>query len=346
MKKALVFLMTAVMALNVCACGGKVETAKQETAEEKTVEEEAAVDTAAQEEEAFKPEKDISFIVGFDAGGTADIPARIVAKYMSKYAGVNVVVSNITGSGGQVAAEQVKAMDPDGYTLLHVPVGYYLQAALGNADFTYEDFTPVTMWCDSWVALAVKADSPYETYEDFISAVKDNPQSIRMGTVSGTLPQLAALAIQKKEDVAFKMTDLGVNNKATELMSGRIDAYIDGVGQLSQYVKSGDFRLLMAFAKDDTVIPGFEDLPSAESLGYTDFDYLLQSFGMWMPKGTDEKIVQYYADLIKTCSEDPECIKELNALGYGARSEDPENYANICEKVQTKTNEAVADILN
>ena len=57
MKKALVFLMTAVMALNVCACGGKAETAKQETAEEKTVEEEAAVDTAAQEEEAFKPEK-------------------------------------------------------------------------------------------------------------------------------------------------------------------------------------------------------------------------------------------------------------------------------------------------
>ena len=49
MKKALVFLMTAVMALNVCACGGKAETAKQETAEEKTVEEEAAVDTAAQE---------------------------------------------------------------------------------------------------------------------------------------------------------------------------------------------------------------------------------------------------------------------------------------------------------
>ena len=172
MKKALVFLMTAVMALNVCACGGKAETTKQETAEEKTVEEEAAVDTAAQGEEAFKPEKDISFIVGFDAGGTADIPARIVAKYMSKYAGVNVVVSNITGSGGQVAAEQVKAMDPDGYTLLHVPVGYYLQAALGNADFTYEDFTPVTMWCDSWVALAVKADSPYETYEDFISAVR------------------------------------------------------------------------------------------------------------------------------------------------------------------------------
>ena len=352
-KKVTVLLLTFVLLLNICACGSEAEQKTQETevleleVEEQTAEtENEEADQAPLGEEAkFTPEKDISFIVGFDAGGTADIPARIVAKYMSKYAGVNVVVSNITGSGGQVAAEQVKSMEPDGYTLLHVPVGYYLQAALGNADFTYEDFTPVTMWCDSWVALVVNADSPYETYEDFVAAVRENPDTIRMGTVSGTLPQLAALAIQEKEQISFKMVDTGVDTKATELMSNRIDAYIDGVGNLSQYVESGDFRLLMAFSKEDTVIPGFEDLPSAASLGYSDFDYLLQSFGMWMPVGTDAEVVQYYADLIKTCSEDPECIAELNALGYGARCEDPGVYAQICADTQEQTNEAVADIL-
>ncbi len=349
-KKVTVLLLAFVLLLNICACGSEAEQKTQETevleVEEQTAEtENEEADQAPLGEEAkFTPEKDISFIVGFDAGGTADIPARIVAKYMSKYAGVNVVVSNITGSGGQVAAEQVKSMEPDGYTLLHVPVGYYLQAALGNADFTYEDFTPVTMWCDSWVALVVNADSPYETYEDFVAAVRENPDTIRMGTVSGTLPQLAALAIQEKEQISFKMVDIGVDTKATELMSNRIDAYIDGVGNLSQYVESGDFRLLMAFSKEDTVIPGFEDLPSA-SLGYSDFDYLLQSFGMWMPAGTDAEVVQYYADLIKTCSEDPECIAELNALGYGARCEDPGVYAQICADTQEQTNEAVADIL-
>lgn len=352
-KKMTVLWMTFVLLLSLCACGsGPEPEVKESEAQEAEVkepeaetEEEEEGEASSQEEAKFTPEKDISFIVGFDAGGTADIPARIVAKYMSKYAGVNVVVSNITGSGGQVAAEQVRTMEPDGYTLLHVPVGYYLQAALGNADFTYEDFTPVTMWCDSWVALVVNADSPYETYEDFVAAVKENPETVRLGTVSGTLPQLAALAIQEKEQISFKMVDIGVNNKATELMSDRIDAYIDGVGQVSQYVDSGDFRLLMAFSKEDTVIPGFEDLPSAETLGYSDFDYLLQSFGMWMPKGTDEAVVQYYADLVKKCSEDPECIAELNALGYGARSEDPEIYAKICADTQTQTNEAVSDIL-
>ena len=358
MKKVTALSMAFVLLLGLCACGSgaeekaqepevKEEEVKETPSEEPATEaaEEGEDQDSSEEQAAFKPEKDISFIVGFDAGGTADIPARIVAKYMSKYAGVNVVVSNITGSGGQVAAEQVKAMEPDGYTLLHVPVGYYLQAALGNADFTYEDFTPVTMWCDSWVALVVNADSPYETYEDFIVAVKENPDTIRMGTVSGTLPQLAALAIQEKEQISFKMVDIGVDTKATELMSNRIDAYIDGVGNLSQYVESGDFRLLMAFSKEGTVIPSFEDLPSAASLGYSDFDYLLQSFGMWMPKGTDEAVVQYYADLVKQCSEDPECIAELNALGYGARSEDPKTYAQICADTQEQTNQAVADIL-
>ncbi|MCI8403101.1 MAG: tripartite tricarboxylate transporter substrate binding protein [Lachnospiraceae bacterium] len=293
----------------------------------------------------WKPEKDVTFVVGFDAGGTADIPARIVAKYMQKYAGVNVIVSNIVGSGGQVAAKQVMEMDADGYTLLHVPVGYYLQAALGNADFTYEDFTPVTMWCDSWVGLVVRADSPYETYEDFITAVRENPDTIRLGSVSGTLPQLAALEIEKKEEVSFKIVDIGSNNKATELLGSRIDAYIDGVGQVAQYVDSGDFRILMAFSKEGTQIPGFPDLPSAQALGYSDFDYLLQSFGMWMPAGADEQIVRYYADLIKTCSEDPDCIAELNALGYGARSEEPESYAKICESVLNGTKDAVAAIM-
>lgn len=345
------FLMVVMMIVAFTGCSKKDSNADTEVKTPDVVENEPASDAGKEEESSsdemagWKPEKDVTFVVGFDAGGTADIPARIMAKYMSKYAGVNVIVSNIVGSSGQVAASQVMEMDPDGYTLLHVPVGYYLQAALGNAEFTYEDFTPVTIWCDSWVGLVVRADSPYETYEDFIKAVRENPDQIRLGSVSGTLPQLAALDIEKKEDISFKFVDIGSNNKATELLGNRIDAYLDGVGQVAQYVESGDFRVLMAFSKEETTIPGFEDLPSAESLGYSDFDYLLQSFGMWMPAGADEEVVQYYADLIKTCAEDPECIAELNALGYGARSEEPEAYRKICEDVLNGTKEAVSSII-
>lgn len=365
-KRNLLFMLGTLMMVSLAGCGSggnktaetaaKTEAVKSEAAKteadeagkDKTEAAETKVDQAKADEagkEAFKPTKDVNFVVGFDAGGSADIPARIVAKYMSQYAGVNITVSNVVGSSGRVAANQVRSTDPDGYTLLHVPVGYYLQAALGNADFTYEDFEPVTMWCDSWVGLVVRADAPYSTYEEFIAAAKENPGTIKVGSVSGTLPQLATLAIVDKEGVEFNMVDIGSNNKATELLGSRIDAYIDGVGQYKQYVESGDFKCLMAFAHEDTKIPGYDGLPSAESLGYTDFDYLLQSFGMWAPKGTDPAAVEYYANLVKQASENPDCIAELNALGYGARSDTPADYAKNCKNALEGTKKAVQGIL-
>lgn len=289
----------------------------------------------------FKPTKDISFIVGFDAGGTADIPARIIAKYMSKYSGVNVVVSNIVGSSGRVAANKVKSSKPDNHTLLHVPVGYFLQSALGIADFTYKDFEPVTLWCDSWVGLVVRGNSQFSTYAEFVDYARKNPNQVRVGSVAGTLPQLAALAIEAKEGIKLNIVDIGLNNKATELMGGRIDAYIDGIGQYKQFVESGDFRALMAFAHSGSDLPGYPGLLTAGDAGYSNIDYLLQSFGMWMSKGTDKAVVEYYANLIDKVSKDPDCIKELNKLGYGPRYESPQTYTGICESVLTDTIAAV-----
>lgn len=345
-KKLTALLLTFSLLMGLAACAPK-KTAEETTPPAKSTEnnQESTGSSEKDNSQAWKPEKDISFIVGFDAGGAADIPARVMAKYMTKYAGVNVTVANVVGSGGQVAAKQVLDTEPDGYTLLHVPVGYYLQNALGNAAFTYEDFAPVTMWCDSWVGIIVRADSPYKTYEDLIKAVRENPNTIKMGTVSGTLPQLAALRVQEQEDIEFKMVDLGSNNKATELLSGRVDTYIDSVAQVAKYVESGDFRVLMAFADADAEIPGYKDLPTAGALGYSNFEYLLQSFGMWMPANTDPAIVRYYADLIKTCAEDPECVAELNALGYGGRHEEPADYIEICRRTLEGTQEAVKGIV-
>lgn len=327
MKKILVCLTVLMVCLACLFANGANETAQ----------------TTTTEDVSFKPTKDVTFVVGFDAGGSADIPARVVAKYMSKYSGVNVTVTNIVGSAGKIAANQVKDMKADGYTLLHVPVGYFLNAALGNFNLTYKDFEPVTMWCDSWVGLVVRADSPYMTYEDYISAAKANPGSISIGAVSGTLPQEASLAIIGKEGIELNMIDIGSNNKATELLGGRIDSYIDACAQFRQYVNSGDFRCLMAFAYEGTEIPGYPGLLTAEELGYSNFDYLLQSFGMWAPKGTPEAAVAYWADIIRQCAEDPDCVAELNALGYGARFETPEDYAQICENVLEGTKAALKE---
>lgn len=289
----------------------------------------------------FKPTKDITFVVGFDAGGTADIPARIVTKYMAKYSTEDVIVTNIVGSSGRVAANKIKTTAVDNHTLLHVPVGYFLQSALGVADFTYKDFSPVTLWCDSWVGLVVRADSRFKSYAELVSYAKQNPGQVRIGSVAGTLPQLAALSIEAKEGVKLNIVDIGLNNKATELLGGRIDAYIDGIGQYKQFVESGDFRCLMAFGRSGSTFPGYPGLLAAGDAGYSNIDYLLQSFGMWMPKETDKAVVEYYANLIEKVSKDADCIAELNKLGYGPRYESPETYTQICESVLNDTISAV-----
>lgn len=348
-KRTLCVLTAVCMAVLAAGCSGgqsagtKAETVAQTKAEAQEKGSEAGETAADAAAETWAPEKDITFVVPFEAGGAADIPARIVAKYMDKYCDKAITVVNMPGSGGRIGAKEVMRSEPDGYTIMHVPVGWYMQYATGVADFSYEDFENITMWCDSWVGLVVNAESPYQTYEDFIAAAKEGENKITVGAVTGTLPVLAEMAIEQKEGVKFNMVDFGTGAKAPELLGGRVDAYVDGVGAIKSYVDGGQFRCLAVFAHEP--VPSFPDVPTVESLGYTDFDYLLQSFGMWAPKGTPEGAVNYYADLVRQAAEDPECQAELEALGYGAVSMNPEDYAAMCKTVQDSTTEAVKGML-
>lgn len=292
----------------------------------------------------WKPKKDITFVVPFDAGGTADIPARIISKYLTKYSDKPVNVVNMPGAGGRVGAKRVQNENPDGHMFTHVPTGFFMQKATGVADFSYEDFYPVTSWCDSWVGLVVKADSPYNTYEEFVAAAKAKPGELKVGGATGTLPLLAEMAIEEKEGIKFNLVDLGSAAKSPELLSGRVEAYMDGVGALKQYVDAKEFKCLMIFSYEP--VPGFDGVPIAAELGYENFEYLLQSFGMWAPKDTPKEAVDYMANLVKLASEDPECIAEFEKLCYGTRYDTPEEYLKVCETVMADTVEAVKPLMS
>ena len=335
MKKLTKVLLALLMTIGLVACQGSGEENQKEN-----------VGVELNEDGTWTPKDDVNFIVGFDAGGTADIPARIMAKYLTSHSEVNFSVTNIVGSGGRVAAEQVKNSEVDPHTIMHLATGHYLQAATGVADFTYLDFTPVTTWVNSWLGLAVSADSKYKTYEEFIDAARKNPNEVVVGTVSGTLPQLAVLAIQEKEDVQFKLVDLGLNNKATELLGGRIDAYVDGLGNLGQYSKADQFEILVKFSQENEETPGFEDVPSAESLGYKEFDYIKQPFGLWMTKDTPKEVVDYYVNLFNEVAKDEEFIEELASFGYGSVISTQEEYIQDCENMLEQTKNAVAGMVN
>lgn len=351
MKRKLLSVVLAVsMVFALTACSSeKTPQAETEAAEENQVEEAeegtAAGETKEPEETAsdWVPEKDITIVVPYEAGGNSDIPTRVFAKYMAKYADVDISITNITGAGGRTGAKEVMEADADGYTYLLQSSGFVMQYALGIADFSYEDFEPVGYMLDSSMALVVSKDSPYNSLEDLIAAAKENPNSVKFGTVTGTLPLFAALYLEAENDITFNKVDLGTGAKAPELLSNRIDCYADGFGAVKQYVDSGDFKCLVIYSGNRA--EGYDEIPCLTDLGYENFDYLKQNFGLWAPRGTDAAAVAYVNNLMKLAAEDPECVEELQNLSYAPLYTTVEEYTATMETVYSDFSEAAKSVV-
>jgi tripartite-type tricarboxylate transporter receptor subunit TctC len=298
----------------------------------------------AKEDKAWIPQKEITFIVPFDAGGTSDIPARILTKYMNKYSAKRINVVNLPGSSGRVGMEEAAKANPDGYTVVSIPTGWFMMYSLGLTKKTYTDYKPITIWADSYMAVVVNKKSPYNTYAKFIAGAKKNPGKLKMGGVAGTMPVLAEYTIMHKENVKFNMVDIDSASKAPELLSGRIDAYIDGFAAVEKYIKSGDFICLGIFS--DQKMKGYENIPLMKELGMDDTDFLAQRYAMWAPKGTPKAAVEYLGNLVRQASKDPDCISDIAKLFYTVQYIPQADYLKFLKKVEADTKKAVKPIIN
>lgn len=355
-KKLWSVLLCAAMSVSLFGCGNSAEQTK--AAETKAAETKAAETTAAEKPaeteagkpaeteaakadaaaEGWKPEKDIRIIIPFNAGGSSDVACRILAEYLNKYSDVEFVVENLPGSGGQVGMAECADADPDGYTIVSIPTGWFMSYAMGNVEQTWSDYTPISTWADSYMALVVNSNTEYASYEDFVGKAKE--KKLLIGGVAGTLPTLAEYVMADKEGFEFQFTDVEEKAKQTELLSNRVDAYVDAYASVVNYIKSGDFNCLALFTNAD--VPGTEDIPKLSDLGYDmDPDFLAQRYSFWGPKGMDPAAVAYINDVVRQASEDPECQAALQEMYYGASWMSVEDYQAYCEKVQNDTSAKV-----
>ena len=352
MKKQ-VISMAAALSISVgllsgCSSPSKSDTAPSQTTAETTTavkqEESKPVEESKTETVAassWKPEKEIKVIIPFNAGGSSDVACRILVEYMNKYSEADFVVENLPGSAGQVGMEACAAANPDGYTIVSIPTGWFMSYALGNVDKTYSDYTPVTIWADSSMALVVNSKSGYDSYSDFIEAAKS--KKLLIGGVAGTLPTLAEYVMAKQEGFEFSFTDMEEKAKQTELLSNRVDAYVDAFASIEQYLESGDFNCLALYS--NVKLEGYEEIPSLQELGYDfDTDFLSQRYSFWGPKDMDADAVLYINNVVKQASEDPECKKALEDLFYSPSWMEVNEYNAYCEKVQNNTTKYVNDI--
>ncbi|MDO4493709.1 MAG: tripartite tricarboxylate transporter substrate binding protein [Clostridia bacterium] len=240
------------------------------------------------------PEKDISGWITYGAGGGTDAASRALAGDMGVELGKTIVMDNMTGASGAVAAQYVLNQPADGYNLLFGSEGVHSFQVMDIADIGIDQFKTVFISCFSCAVLVVPKDSPYNTYDEFIEAAKAAPGTVRMGNtnISG-IPYIVSAMMSMAHGTEFNPVFYDSDADAmSALMGGHIDAFLCSHPSVIPYFESGDVKCLMIFHNE-----GIELLPGVPyvTAAYPEFEKWLPYgpyFGVWVAKDTPDEIVE------------------------------------------------------
>ncbi len=285
------------------------------------------------------PERQITLMIAYPAGGSTDIGARIVAAIAEKALGQPIVVVNKAGAGGQVGWTEMSRAKPDGYY-----IGYINLPALNTvitdkdrqAIFDEKAFTPIINQVLDPGVIWVAANSPYKTAKEVFEAAKAKPNTLRAAT-TGILSDdhLAILMTEEAvKGVHFRLVHLlGGAAQMKETLAGNIDVSFDNVGSIVKQVKAGQVR---ALAVMDTERSKFlPDVPTMKELGYPTV-VSNSTRGIAGPKGMDPKIVKKLQEVFKKAMADPEHVKRMEDVGLALKVMTGEEYQKYYEDTHAK----------
>lgn len=263
----------------------------------------------------FPGKKQITIVCPYAAGGASDTTSRIFASEFEDAIGTTVLVQNTTGASGAIGLETVRNSKPDGYTIAYMPVESTMLAALGYTDLTTEDFRFIGRAMTIPAAITVKADSGWETFEDFIEYAKEHPGEVRVGNSgTGSIWQVAAASVEEVCGVEFNHVPFsdGAASAVTALLGGNIEAVAVSPSEVYTNVESGDLRTLVVLGESaSSVLP---DVPVATDLGY---DIVVQGWGGFaVPKDTPDEIVAQLEEAAEIAINSDAMIELLESNGY------------------------------
>jgi len=336
-------VLSGILALNLSACSKAPATpattaaAKTEApAETAAAKEETAAETEAQAKLDF-PKKPITIVVPVDAGGGSDTMARAMSAVADKYFGQPVVVVNRGGAGGTVGTTEFMSYQPDGYNLLlaHAAI-FTTQPKLQDVAYTPDDFVGVVGLNNQPIVMAVKADSPYTSFEDVVNS----GAQIKLAANSvGSIFHIAAMDLMAKAGVdAVHVPFNGGNPGLTAMLGGNVDVGFFHPEEVLSHVESGTVRVLGTMTAER--LAAFPDAPTFHELGY-DLEY-----GVWKallaPAGTDPAIIEYLNEGFMKLFEDPDFVKYVENTSINM---EPLTGAEVDAKIRSEV-DSYADIID
>jgi len=276
------------------------------------------ISTVAHAQTAY-PARPIRYIVPFPPGGGTDILARLVAGKLTESLGVQIVIDNRPGAGGNIGLDAGAKATPDGYTMVmgqtsNLTVNPSLHAKLPYD--TLRDFAPVSVVASSPIAFMTFAKAPFKTLGDLIAAAKAKPGQLTLAsTGNGTIGHLTGELIQRTAGVKFiHVPYKGSAQAFPDLLGGRIQLFLASLETAMPQMKAGTIRTLAVTSAQR--VPAVPDIPTVAESGYPKFETATW-YGILVPKGTPQPIVARLATEITKVLESAD-IRERMAANGGA----------------------------
>ncbi|WP_051966031.1 tripartite tricarboxylate transporter substrate binding protein [Thermanaerosceptrum fracticalcis] len=274
------------------------------------------VDNSSIQEQKQKkyPEKPITLIVPYDAGGGTDLVARTVAGLAEKHLGQPILVVNKVGATGAVGLAEAHKAKPDGYTFLFHTSTMFALKPYGLSDIAGTDMEPVMEIVHDPLLLVTPAAQKYKTLEDVIQAAKKNPGKINLGSGGvGGVNYNGIMLFEKQAGIKFNVVPItsGGAEQMARLVGNKLELGTMYYPEIAEQVKAGQIRVIAAMS--DERLPQFPDVPTFKELGY---DVSIASSRMvFAPKGTPEACIKAMEEALVKATEDPKFKQYVEQSG-------------------------------
>jgi tripartite-type tricarboxylate transporter receptor subunit TctC len=262
------------------------------------------------------PTKVITMVVPFAAGGPTDTVARLIGAPMSKSLGQQVIVENVGGAGGTIAAGRVASASPDGYTILIHHIGMSTAPALYRK-LRYkptEDFAPIGLINEVPMTIVARSNFPANNLKEVIDYVKKNKDKVTyanagLGAASHLCGMLFMTAIQTDlTTVPYKGTAPAMN----DLLGGQVDFMCDQTTNTTSQIKAKKIKVYAVTTKER--VASLKEVPTAQEAGLPNFEVSVWH-ALYAPKGTPKPVVDRLTQALKVALKDKNVIDRFGDLG-------------------------------
>lgn len=266
---------------------------------------------------AAYPERPITMIVPFAAGGPTDTIARIVGEHMSKTLGQTIVIENVTGAGGTTGITRGAQATPDGYTIMMGHMGTHGASPALYPNLKYDptkDFTPIGLAAGTPIIIVTKKDFVAKDLKSFIAKLKAEGDKLNeghagVGSVSHTTCTLLNAQLgTKTARVAYKGTGPMIN----DLVGGQIDFGCDQIVSVAQQIKAKTINALAIATPERS--PALPDLPTTKEAGLPEYEVSAWN-AVFGPKGLPNDVAAKLNDALVKALDDENTRKRLLNLG-------------------------------